>query len=140
MNIVVTGASRGIGRAICLYFAHRGWSVAFCSRDEKKVKALMAELRETFPDGEHTGIVCDVSDRGQVLSFCEQVMGKYDTIHCLVNNAGAFIPGESISEREGDLEILMATNLYSAYYTTRYLLEVIPPERGIFSICAPSLL
>jgi NAD(P)-dependent dehydrogenase (short-subunit alcohol dehydrogenase family) len=130
MNLVITGASRGIGRSICLYFAERGWNIAFCSREKYKVEKLLEELRLIHPDGIFLGLTCDVSDKAQLLAYCDNVCAKFDTIHCLVNNAGTFTPGETISEREGNLEHLMATNLYSAYYTTRYLLEAIPGGEG----------
>jgi short-subunit dehydrogenase len=137
MNLVVTGATRGIGRSISLLFAQNGWNIAFCSRSQDKVNEHLAELHAINPGGIFIGIPCDVADKAQLSDFCSKVLQEYGEVHCLVNNAGIFTPGETTQEADGSLEALMATNLYSAYYATRYLLPGIPEGKGhIFNICS----
>ena len=134
-NAVVTGASRGIGRAICLKFASEGYRVAFCSRNPDKINELLQELK-SISDLDHIGLVCDVRRKEDIEEFCRALNEKFDSLDVLVNNAGVFFPGKAIDEQEGSLEVQIETNLYSAYRFTRQLLPLIrQSSKGhIFSI------
>jgi short-subunit dehydrogenase len=116
-KIVVTGASRGIGKAIALYFGAQGFDVAICARDEKKLDAVAAELRST--GAEVISSACDVADPKQIQQFAAKIEGQWGKVDVLVNNAGQYLPGRVIDEPQGNLEQLIATNLYSAYHFSR---------------------
>jgi short-subunit dehydrogenase len=137
-NIIVTGASKGIGRAIVLKFASEGFAVAACARQEADLKKLEAEVSAIAPDFSHIFMPCDMSDQMQVKQFADKVRDTWDTINILVNNAGTFIPGQVINEAEGVLEKLISTNLYSAYHMTRALVPgMIATRNGhIFNMCS----
>ena len=137
-NIIITGASKGIGRAIALHFAKNGYAIAACARTEKDIKALEAEVKALAPDMPHVLSTCDMSDREQIVAFAQQVRAAWDHVHILVNNAGTFLPGQVINEAEGTLEKLIETNLYSAYHTTRQFVgDMIRDRRGhIFNMCS----
>lgn len=137
-NIVVTGASKGIGRAIALKFAAEGFAVAACARNEADLKKLENEVVALAPSLPHIFLPCDMSDRAQVKQFANAINSKWKTVGILVNNAGVFIPGEVINEPEGILEKLINTNLYSAYNMTRELVPtMIKAKAGhIFNICS----
>ncbi|MCW3128415.1 MAG: short-chain dehydrogenase/reductase [Bacteroidetes bacterium] len=137
-NIIITGASKGIGRAIALHFAKNGYAIAACARTEKDVKALEAEVKALAPDMPHVLRTCDMSDRAQVVAFAQQVKTAWDHVHILVNNAGTFLPGQVINEADGTLEKLIDTNLYSAYHMTRqFVQDMIRDRRGhIFNMCS----
>jgi len=137
-NIVVTGASKGIGRAIVLKFAAEGFSVAACARNESDLKKLESEVISFAPDLSHVFMPCDMSDINQVKWFGERVRTEWGNVSILVNNAGVFIPGQVINETEGTLEKLISTNLYSAYNMTRLLVPaMIGAKSGhIFNICS----
>ena len=138
MNIVVTGASRGIGRAICLLFAEKGFSVAACSRNEENLRQLKDDIIERNHSVDVFVRQCDVSKKEDVLQFGKFCIDTLQDIDILVNNAGIFLPGNIFDEEEGTFEKLMATNLYSAYYITRFLTPyMIKRKKGhIFNMCS----
>ena len=82
--------------------------------------------------------VADLSKREEVRAFAEFVASHTTTIDVLVNNTGVFKPGNVTEEPETMLEDLMRTNVYSAYYLTKYLLPLLL-ENGkghIFNLCS----
>ena len=133
MNIVITGASKGIGRAIALKYAKAGNKVAVCSRTEKDLKALAKKAPENI-----IYQTCDVSDAEDLHNFYDFVKKNFKTIDILVNNAGVFLPGQILSEEDGNLEMLIETNLYSAYRMSRlFLPDMIKRKKGhVFNMCS----
>ncbi len=135
-TIVITGATKGIGRAIAEKFARAGWRVAICARNK-------AEL-ETFADSlkvNATGVIAmpaDMQKKEDVLAFAKLINSTWGAVDIIVNNAGVFIPGQVINEEEGTLEKLIETNLYSAYHLTRSLLpNMLNKKTGhIFNLCS----
>ncbi|MBC7424965.1 MAG: SDR family oxidoreductase [Bacteroidia bacterium] len=136
-NIVITGATRGIGKAIAEYFASEGFDVAFCARDAKAVEALSFYLSDTFKVKAY-GMVADCSNVSDVKSFGAFCISKFEKINVIVNNAGLFIPGSIFDEKEGDFELMMSTNIASAYHLTRSLISALDTEGDgyIFNICS----
>jgi len=133
-KIVVTGASKGIGKAIALYFGAQGFDVAICARDAKKLEAVAAELRAT--GALVISSVCDVTNQQQILQFAAEVEKQWGCIDVLVNNAGQYLSGRVIDEPQGHLEQLIETNLYSAYYFSRAFVEKMMAQKSghIFNI------
>ncbi len=94
-SVLVTGASGGIGRAICGRFAAEGANVAVhFHRGEARAQALLEDL----PGGPHMSIQADITDPGQVAAMVETAAGGLDGLDILVNNAGIF-------ERHPPLEV-----------------------------------
>ncbi|MEM7101499.1 MAG: SDR family oxidoreductase [Bacteroidota bacterium] len=138
MNIVVTGATKGIGRAVADIFAANGFNLAICSRNESELLQYKAELEARYMDINVIVRKTDMSVKGEVIAFAEFVKNHWEKIDVLVNNAGVFFPGEIHKEDEGTLESMINTNLYSAYYLTRTLLPaMLPHKKGhIFNMCS----
>lgn len=132
MNIVITGASRGIGKAIAEKFAKEKNNVIICSRDEIKLNELKQQHSNI------TTFVCDVSNKEEILAFGDFVLSTFSSIDVLINNAGIFIPGKILEESDGILEQSIHTNLYSAYYLTKKLAsKMIAQKNGyIFNMCS----
>ncbi|HUM51888.1 MAG TPA: SDR family oxidoreductase [Chitinophagales bacterium] len=132
MNIVITGASRGIGKAIAEKFLSENHTVLICSSNEAK----LTELKLQFPT--IITFVCDVSKKDEVVAFADFVLQNFDSIDVLINNAGVFLPGKVHEEEDGILEKTMKTNLYSAYYLTQKLVpSMIAKQDGhIFNMCS----
>ena len=135
-SIVVTGGTKGIGKAIITKFAEQGFDVAVCARNNSDLELLKKEL-------EHKGIKVfaervDISDKVQVKQFAKSILNEFDTIDILVNNAGVFIPGQISTENETDFETQMHTNLFSAYYLTKELISKVKKQKQghIFNICS----
>jgi short-subunit dehydrogenase len=135
--LVVSGGTKGIGKAIAQKFAAEGFNIATCSRKEKDLEALKTELTSKF--GIEVFVKkADLSQKNEVGSFIEFVKGLPGKVEVLVNNTGVFIPGQIHAEEDGVLEKMIDTNLYSAYYLTRGLIgDMITSRQGyIFNICS----
>jgi short-subunit dehydrogenase len=138
MNIVITGASKGIGRAIAEKFAAKGYSLFLCARNDKALAVLAEEIATANPQIAVHHRPCDVAVKAQLKSFADWVLSIAGTPTIVVNNAGIFEPGSVYNEADNLLEKMMAVNVYSAYYLSKYLL---PPmmKAGtghIFNMCS----
>ena len=121
-SILVTGGTKGIGRAIIERFANEGFDVITCSRNEKDLADLRAELEENHALIHVLAVKADLSKKEEVIEFAEKVKA-FGVPDVLVNNTGVFLPGGILDEPEGNFELMMNTNLYSAYYLTRALID-----------------
>lgn len=85
---IVTGAGRGIGRAIALAYGEEGAKVVVASRTPATVEAVSREIRDN--GGEAIGVACDVGKREDVRAAVQKAVDTYGTVHILVNNAQGF--------------------------------------------------
>lgn len=138
MNAVVTGSTKGIGKAIVELLVSKGINIAICSRNENEIDDFLKGLKKAFPKVKAIGLKTDMSVKSDVLKFADFVLKEFETIDILINNAGIFIPGELTKEEDGALEKMIETNLYSAYHLTRSLLpNMIENQSGhIFNMCS----
>lgn len=135
--IVITGASKGLGRAIAEQFAAAGNTLLVCSRSELQLYKMMEDILLEYPQCTIKAMPCDMSIKDEVLAFAKWCL-QYGTPDIIVNNAGQFLPGSIHNEEDGLLEQMIQTNLYSAYHFTRALLpQMIERKTGsIFNICS----
>jgi short-subunit dehydrogenase len=136
-NVVITGASKGIGKAVANLFAAEGAHLYLCSRNEVNLYHSVATLQTSNSDAVIKARAFDLSKKEQAIAFGNWVNEKV-TVDILVNNAGLFLPGSVYNEADGVLEQMIATNLYSAYHLTRVLLpKMMAAKAGsIFNICS----
>lgn len=135
--LVVTGAGKGIGRAIATRFASSGFDVVLCARTQSDLEKLALELKQEYGIQAYA-FAADVSVPQQVDGFTKQVLQLGRPIDVLVNNAGFFLPGEILNEPDGALEKTIEANLYSAYRVTRALVPSMKSTRSghIFNMCS----
>jgi len=135
--VVVTGATKGIGRAVAERFAKAGFDLAVCARNEIDLQKLKDEFEIKYKVGVFVKPT-DTSDKKQVAAFAEFVMHLNRPISILINNAGHFIPGETMKEGDGALESMIESNVYSAYYTTRGLISNMMQNKSghVFNMCS----
>lgn len=136
--IVITGGTKGIGRALIEKFMSEGYTVATCSRNIAELKNMATELARQFGAKRIHIYQADLSVKKEVLGFAAFVKSLITPVKVLVNNSGRFIPGQIHNEPDGTLESLIDTNLYSAYNLTRALIGDMK-ERGrghIFNMCS----
>jgi NAD(P)-dependent dehydrogenase (short-subunit alcohol dehydrogenase family) len=118
--IAVTGATRGIGRAIAERFAAAGWRLALCARTPEALEALGESLSARFGAISYA-LPADLSERGGAERFAQFVLGLPGPLAVLANNAGQFAMGPLHEEPPGLAEAMMAANFYSAYWATQPL-------------------
>lgn len=137
MNVIITGASKGIGKAIAEQFAAAGHTLFLCSRNEKQLYDAIADLQTKYPNCTVKAKPVDMGKPAEAKAFGVWCLG-FGVPDILVNNAGQFLPGSVHDEKEGTLEQMIEVNLYSAYHLTRVLLpRMMAVKHGhIFNICS----
>ncbi len=136
-SIIITGGTKGIGRAIINLFADKGFDIVTCSRSEADLEGLKVELAEKYPEVAIYTMVADLSVKEQALKFANFARSASHTLKVLVNNTGSFVPRSITEEEDGDFEKMIDTNLSSAYHITRLLISSIKNAKGhIFNMCS----
>ena len=136
-NVLITGASRGIGKAIATIFAANGKSLFLSSRNEVALYKVMEELQTNYPSISIKAKAFDLSKNENAKALGNWCL-KYTVPDIIVNNAGLFEPGSVYNEPEGLLENQLAINLNSAYHLTRTLLPKMMERRSgqVFNLCS----
>ena len=116
---IVTGGSRGIGRAICLSMAAGGATVVACARDEAKLAEVVAEAKSRELPGAIEPHKLDVTDRQAIDALVEAVAEKHGRIDILVNNAGVTRDGLLMGMEDEDFDQVIDANLKSVFRLTR---------------------
>lgn len=136
--ILVTGGTKGIGRAIIEQFAKEGFHIITCSRNEKDLQKLKLDIEQNYTFSKVIYQEADLSEGKSLRSFLDYVKNLDVKVDVLVNNSGLFIPGKITEENDEALPFMIQTNLYSAYYMTKGLVpDMIKRRSGhIFNICS----
>jgi NAD(P)-dependent dehydrogenase (short-subunit alcohol dehydrogenase family) len=122
--VLVTGASRGIGRAVARRFALKGASVVVqYHSDEASAAAVLAELG----DGEHMSAQADVSNASEVLSLVGAVLDRFGRIDVLVNNAGLYEPHPVLSTPFADWEACWRRTIETNLFGPANLIHAVVP-------------
>ncbi len=137
-HVIITGASRGLGKALAEKFASNGHHLYLCSRSELALYNTLEELMLKYPEVTIKAKPFDLSSAEQAKAFAGWILDRGISADVLINNAGQFIPGSIYNEPEGVLEKMIETNLYSAYHLTRPLLPGMMEKKNghIFNICS----
>jgi short-subunit dehydrogenase len=135
--IVVTGGTKGIGRAIAEKFASKNFDVVVSARNQSELDLMKNDLVKKFGASVFVQSV-DMSKKDAVAKFSTFILSLNRTIDVLINNAGYFIPGEISEEKDGTLESMIESNLYSAYNMTRGVVKKMKETRTghIFNMCS----
>ncbi|MBV9963229.1 MAG: SDR family NAD(P)-dependent oxidoreductase [Parafilimonas sp.] len=137
MSVIITGASKGLGKAIAEQFAAAGNHLLLCSRNEVVLNKTKQEFEEKYKDCTINVMAIDISKKENAIAFGNFCL-QNGTPDVLVNNAGSFLPGSIHAEKDGVFEAMMQTNLNSAYHLTRTVLsKMIDAKSGhIFNMCS----
>ena len=125
---VVTGASRGIGRAIALRLAEAGAHVALWSRSGDELAAVAREIAST--GGHARAFVVDVSDPSAVTRAADEVRTTMPAVRTVVNNAGAVLRKQTASITDDEWRAVMAINADGTFYVTRAFLGELTQSGG----------
>jgi thioester reductase-like protein/short-subunit dehydrogenase involved in D-alanine esterification of teichoic acids len=125
-HVIITGASSGIGRASAIAVARRGATVFALARNGEALDELVEEIRAD--GGQAHAFACDITDSASVEHTVKDILGRFDHVDYLVNNAGRSIRRSVVNstDRLHDYERVMAVNYFGA---VRMVLALLPHWR-----------
>lgn len=134
---VITGGSRGIGAELIRVFAANGYHIATYGRNEQRLKQLKQEIERTFKVQLNYSLI-DAASAQAVREFGNWCLNLGPQVRVLINNAGQFIPGNLMEEKEGGLRQMLSLNLESAYELSRVIVPVMKSKKTghIINICS----
>ena len=125
---VVTGAGRGIGRAIALKFANEGADVVVVSRTQENSEKVAAEIRALGRKA--WAFAVDVSDSASVAAAAEKILADCGKVDILVNNAGVTRDGLLMRMSDADWDTVLDTNLKGAFLVTKAFFRAFAKQRA----------
>lgn len=137
LNVVITGAGKGMGKVTADKFAADGNNLFICARNEKELSETAKELEVKY-NCKVFYFPADLSEKRSAQQFGKWVLQQTSKVDILINNAGQFIPGSIYNEEDGLLEKMIGINLYAAYHVTRILLPAMMDRKQghIFNMCS----
>jgi short-subunit dehydrogenase len=141
-NALITGSTKGMGRAIAIAFANEGLNVAICSRNEKELLQFKSELEEINAGIQVFAQVADGSNKVQLRDFASAAQQQLGFIDVVVNNLGMFTPTSILDDAEDTLEKQINTNLLPTYELYRFFGKTMAAARTghFFNICSAASL
>ena len=127
--IIVTGSSRGIGRKIAEKLAEYGAKLVITSTKQDTADSVAKEVADQY-GVETLGIGVDVSDPDAVKEFIKKVVGHFERIDVLINNAGITKDNLLMRLSEDDWKSVIDTNLNSVFYTTKAVIRPMLKQKG----------
>lgn len=118
---IITGATKGIGRAIALKFLQEGYHIGICARNQDELEQFKTVFEPGFPQQKIIALQADLERKEDVERFGSSMLHAFSHIDVLVNNAGVFLPGTVLEESFEQLERQININLYSAYLLSRVI-------------------
>ena len=117
---IVTGAGRGIGRAIARAFASEGARIALISRSPAQLEEAVAEVRAIHPEA--VGIAADVTSEEEVRHAVDEVLARFGAIDILVNNAGINFSSLLVESDPAEWRSIIDVNVLGTYHCCRAIL------------------
>lgn len=127
---LVTGASRGIGRAIALGLAAEGARVVMCARTAADLAAAVAEARARGGETAALGVTADVTTPAGVAALIDGALAAYGGIDLVVNNVGGSGARDFASTDDADLQAVLERNLFPALRVSRAALPHLGARGG----------
>lgn len=125
---LVTGGSRGIGRAVALAFAQAGANVSLCARDLAKAELVAEEARALGVEA--LAVKADISQSAEVETLIQACLKKSGRLDILVNNAGIIKDALVVRMKDEDWDRVLEVNLRGAFYSIRSALKPMMKQRG----------
>jgi 3-oxoacyl-[acyl-carrier protein] reductase len=125
---VVTGAGRGIGRAVALKLAGEGAAVACCGRTLSNVETVAAEISKA--GGRAGAYAVDVANGAEVTEVCEKIVKDFGRVDVLVNNAGVTRDQLLMRMSGEDWDAVLDTNLKGAFHFTKAVTRAMLKQRS----------
>ncbi|HWF90320.1 MAG TPA: SDR family oxidoreductase [Pyrinomonadaceae bacterium] len=135
---IVTGGTKGIGRAIAESLVSAGAGVAITARNDDEIGRTVAELKK-LGAGTAAGYVCDVRDYEQVKSVVAEVAKEFGGLDILINNAGVGIFASVESMSVEDFRAVLETNVFGVFYCCHEAIPLMKQRGGGYIINISSL-
>lgn len=134
---VITGGTKGIGKAIVHHFAKHGFAIATCARSRQDLESLREAITAEYGVPFYS-LPTNLAQKAETKAFGAFVQTLSLPVAVLVNNAGIYASGKFLEEDEQNFEQLWQVNVASVYYLTRLLAPamVAQSEGHIFNICS----
>lgn len=133
---IITGGSRGIGKAVCIGFAKEGARVAVAARTVEPLKSgLPGTIHETLNEIKKVGgtglaIQCNVAEETEVQAMVQKVMDEWGRIDVMVNNAGVAAPGPFVETTTKRWNLVVAINLLGTFLCTKAVVPIMIKQGG----------
>ena len=125
---MVSGASRGIGRAIVLGFADEGCRLSLCARGKEGIDRVTQEVQKT--GAEVTTLAGDVTNEGDVRRWVEETQKRFGRVDIVINNVGGSRPGGNLSASREDWQSGFALNFFSALDLCRLVVPLMSSQKS----------
>jgi meso-butanediol dehydrogenase/(S,S)-butanediol dehydrogenase/diacetyl reductase len=132
--IVITGAGKGLGRALARRFAADGEQVVLLARTQSKIDQVAAEI-----GARATAVACDVASPDSVRAAFAAIAKRHPEIHVLINNAGIYEPFMIEEARDEQILASLSTNLAGPIFCTREALALLPRGGHIINVSSESV-
>lgn len=133
-KVIITGASRGIGRVIAQYFAQEGASLVISSRDEKALQAVKTEIEKENTAARVYLKAADMSRKDDIRSLVDFTVEQLGSVDVLVNNAGLPMFGCAIDDPDDFVEDrfnqIIDTNFKGYWYAARYIMPYMREQKS----------
>lgn len=131
--ILITGATGGMGQALCRSLAQMGAKLVLSSTREEELTTLCSQLRDQYHCAV-TGAVLDATDEEQVAQFMERAHSEYPAFDALVNLSGVSIPGKIAETEETVFDQMMDVNLKAVYLMSKHFVSHAAKDARIINI------
>lgn len=119
--VIVTGANAGMGKAICLELAQKGYEVIMACRNQSRGQEALNEIKDAVIDAKVHLYICDLSSLVSIKMFAQQVLKDFSHIDILINNAGVILLKRALTE--DGFEMQYGVNHLGHFYLTKLLLK-----------------
>jgi len=128
-NVIITGASSGIGEALCFRYAEEGYNIVLAARSIDKIQLRAEEISKKY-GVQAVAIRCDVSNEADCAQLIRQTIEKMGSIDILINNAGISMRALFADADIAVIRRLMEVNFMGAVYCTKYALPYLKKSKG----------
>lgn len=135
--VVITGGTKGIGKAVAESLLKKGLKVFICARDKFVLKRTLEYLSRF---GQVDGEICDVRSESQVKMMFDECLRVFGGVDILINNAGVGVFGKTVEELTADeFRFVLETNLFGIFYTCNQAIPLMKKRGGGYIINISSL-
>jgi 3-oxoacyl-[acyl-carrier protein] reductase len=131
---VITGGARGIGRAVALDLAARGWSIAICYRtSEKEADEVLRAIKANGVRG--LALQSDVSDPNAAVALIQRVNQEWNRVDALINGAGPYHRVSLLDETQEGWHSMFDNNLHPVFYLSKAVIPIMKERQWGRIVC-----